>query len=85
MRQVDRAAEVFEEVRIGELADGGLQDQGWLVAVEERPVESSQVMGRHADQRRDVAHGFVRDQQQYERSPSPHEDHQPPRGGSGPG
>jgi len=24
MRQVDRAAEVFEEVRIGELADGGL-------------------------------------------------------------
>ncbi len=86
MSRIDQAAHVFEHVGVSEPAHRRLQDQGRLVAVEERAVESSQVVGWEAHGRREVAHDLVCDEEQNKRRPSPHEDHDPPVGqGSDPG
>ena len=74
---VHKAAHVVEEVRVRQLGRGGLQHERRLVPVEQPAVEQRQVVRRHSDQRRGVAHGLVGDEQRHERSPAANGGHAP--------
>jgi len=76
MRCVHEAARLLEKLGIGQFADRSLEDEGRLVAVEERPVQPGKIMGGHPERRRRVAHELVSDQQQHEWRPSPHDGQQ---------